>query len=80
MTAKLSPKGQWLTFKGKLSMVEVQTYVRKLMPRLKDTSWKFVGSNPCTIKGFFSHEISVKVYLHHLAVEFVKHIRVSCMC
>ena len=50
------------------------------MPWQEDLCRKVAGSNPSTGKGFFSHEIHVKVYLYYfLAVEFVYNISVCCI-
>ena len=41
-------------------------------------SLKEVGSNPNASKEFFSHKISIKVYLRdHLDLDFVHYLRVS---
>ena len=53
-------------------MGEMQISVKRAMPWQEDMSLKVVVSSPNTSKGFFYHEISVKVqFRDHLFMEFV---------
>ena len=50
------------------------------MPWQEDLGPKVASSNPGTGKGYFSHEISVKVYLYNLlALVFVYYISACCV-
>ena len=56
----------------------MQKFIWKKMSRQEKMSLKEVGSNPNASKEFFSHKISIKVYLRdHLDLDFVHYLRVS---